>query len=77
MDSTAKLLGERYGTTQVTFLRFASGALFAVPLWLWRRTPEAAMKACACVRACACSRAHVRESLRLSSRVRSDLGTPT
>jgi drug/metabolite transporter (DMT)-like permease len=39
MDSTAKLLGERYGTTQVTFLRFASGALFAVPLWLWRRTP--------------------------------------
>lgn len=39
MDSTAKLLGERYGTTQVTFLRFATGALFAVPLWLWRRTP--------------------------------------
>lgn len=39
MDSTAKLLGERYGTAQVTFLRFASGALFAVPLWLWQRTP--------------------------------------
>ena len=39
MDSTAKLLGERYGTTQVTFLRFAMGALYAVPLWLWRRTP--------------------------------------
>ncbi|MES2714800.1 MAG: DMT family transporter [Pseudomonadota bacterium] len=39
MDSTAKLLGERYGTAQVTFLRFATGALFAVPLWLWRRTP--------------------------------------
>ena len=39
MDSTAKLLVERYGTTQVTFLRFATGALFAVPLWLWRRTP--------------------------------------
>ena len=30
MDSTAKLLVERYGTTQVTFLRFATGALFAV-----------------------------------------------
>ena len=39
MDSTAKLLGERHGTAQVTFLRFATGALFAVPLWLWRRTP--------------------------------------
>ena len=39
MDGTAKLLGERYSTTQVTFLRFASGALFAVPLWLWQRTP--------------------------------------
>lgn len=39
MDGTAKLLGERYGTAQVTFLRFATGALFAVPLWLWKRTP--------------------------------------
>ncbi len=39
MDSTAKLLGERYGTVQVTFLRFATGALYAVPLWLWRRSP--------------------------------------
>lgn len=39
MDGTAKLLGERYGTTQVTFLRFAAGALYAVPLWLWRRSP--------------------------------------
>lgn len=39
MDSTAKLLGARYDSVQVTFLRFASGALFAVPLWLWRRTP--------------------------------------
>ena len=39
MDSTAKLLGERYGATQVTFLRFAMGALYAVPLWLWKRTP--------------------------------------
>ena len=39
MDGTAKLLGERYSAPQVTFLRFAMGALFAVPLWLWRRTP--------------------------------------
>ena len=39
MDGTAKLLGERYDTAQVTFLRFVSGAFFAVPLWLWHRTP--------------------------------------
>jgi S-adenosylmethionine uptake transporter len=37
MDGTAKWLGERYGTAQVTFLRFACGTLYAVPLWLmWR-----------------------------------------
>ena len=39
MDGTAKWLGERYGTAQVTFLRFAFGTLYAVPLWLWWRTP--------------------------------------
>ena len=39
MDSTAKLLGERYDTPQVTFLRFLMGAVYAVPLWLWKRTP--------------------------------------
>ena len=39
MDGTAKWLGERYGTAQVTFLRFACGTLYAVPLWLWWRTP--------------------------------------
>jgi len=39
MDGTAKWLGERYGTTQVTFLRFFFGTLYAVPLWLWWRTP--------------------------------------
>jgi S-adenosylmethionine uptake transporter len=38
MDGTAKWLGERYGTAQVTFLRFAVGTLYAVPLWLWWRT---------------------------------------
>jgi drug/metabolite transporter (DMT)-like permease len=39
MDGTVKWLGERYGTAQVTFLRFAFGTLYAVPLWLWWRTP--------------------------------------
>ncbi len=39
MDGTVKSLGERYGTAQVTFLRFAFGTLYAVPLWLWWRTP--------------------------------------
>ncbi len=39
MDSTAKLLGERFGAPQITFLRFAMGTVYAVPLWLWRRTP--------------------------------------
>ena len=39
MDGTAKWLGERYGVTQVTFLRFAAGALYAVPIWLAWRSP--------------------------------------
>lgn len=39
MDATAKLLAERFDTLQVTFLRFAAGSAFAVPLWLWQRTP--------------------------------------
>ncbi len=39
MDGTVKWLGERYGTAQVTFLRFAFGTLYAVPLWLRWRTP--------------------------------------
>jgi S-adenosylmethionine uptake transporter len=39
MDGTAKWLGERYGTAQVTFVRFAVGTLCAVPLWLGWRTP--------------------------------------
>ncbi len=37
MDGTAKWLGERYGTVQVTFLRFLVGTLYAVPIWLWWR----------------------------------------
>lgn len=39
MDATAKLLSARYDTWQITWLRFASGSLFALPLWLWQRTP--------------------------------------
>lgn len=37
MDATAKLLSARYDAWQLTFMRFASGSLFAVPLWLWFR----------------------------------------
>lgn len=39
MDALAKLLSARYDAWQLTFLRFASGCLFAVPLWLWFRSP--------------------------------------
>lgn len=39
MDATAKLLTQRHDALQVTFFRFAAGTLFAVPLWLWQRTP--------------------------------------
>lgn len=39
MDSVIKLLGARYDTLQLSFFRFAGGCVFAVPLWLWRRTP--------------------------------------
>ena len=39
MDATVKLLSSRFDTWQLTFMRFASGSLFALPLWLWWRTP--------------------------------------
>lgn len=39
MDTTAKLLSARFDALQITFLRFASGLLFALPLWLWQRSP--------------------------------------
>ena len=39
MDSVIKLLAERHDTLQLSFFRFAGGCVFAVPLWLWRRTP--------------------------------------
>lgn len=37
MDATVKLLAHRFDALQLTFLRFAAGSLFAVPLWLWFR----------------------------------------
>ena len=39
MDATVKTLGDRFDTLQLTFLRFAAGCLFALPLWWWFRTP--------------------------------------
>ena len=39
MDSVIKLLAAHYDTLQLSFFRFAGGCAFAVPLWLWRRTP--------------------------------------
>jgi S-adenosylmethionine uptake transporter len=38
MDSTAKLLLARFDALQITFLRFAAGLLFALPLWAWHRS---------------------------------------
>ncbi len=38
MDATVKTLAHRFDTLQLTFLRFAAGSLFAVPLWAWFRT---------------------------------------
>lgn len=39
MDATVKTLAHRFDALQLTFLRFAAGCLFAVPLWLWFRSP--------------------------------------
>jgi len=39
MDATVKLISPRYDALQLTSLRFASGALFALALWLWFRSP--------------------------------------
>jgi drug/metabolite transporter (DMT)-like permease len=39
MDAAIKLLSARYDTLQLTFLRFAAGSLFALPLWAWFRAP--------------------------------------
>lgn len=39
MDATIKTLAARFDAVQLTFLRFASGSLFAIALWLRFRTP--------------------------------------
>jgi drug/metabolite transporter (DMT)-like permease len=39
MDATIKSLTPRYDALQLTFLRFASGSVFALALWLWQRSP--------------------------------------
>jgi drug/metabolite transporter (DMT)-like permease len=38
MDASVKLLSGRFDALQLTFLRFAAGSAFAVPLWLCFRT---------------------------------------
>ncbi len=38
MDATVKTLAPRFDALQLTFLRFAAGSLFALPLWAWFRT---------------------------------------
>lgn len=39
MDSAIKLISPRYDAVQLSFFRFASGAVYAVLLWLWQRSP--------------------------------------
>lgn len=39
MDATVKTLTDRFDAVQLTFLRFASGSLYALALWVWFRTP--------------------------------------
>ncbi len=39
MDATVKTLAHRFDALQLTFLRFAAGSLFALPLWFWFKTP--------------------------------------
>ena len=39
MDAAVKTLTDRFDALQLTFLRFASGSVFALGLWGWFRTP--------------------------------------
>ena len=39
MDAIVKGLAPRYGTVQLSFFRFASGAVFAIIIWMIWRTP--------------------------------------
>jgi S-adenosylmethionine uptake transporter len=38
MDSVIKLLADRFDALQLAFFRFAGGSVFAVALWLWKRS---------------------------------------
>jgi len=38
MDASIKLISPRYDAIQLSFFRFASGAVFALTLWLWKRS---------------------------------------
>ena len=39
MDSVIKLMSLRYDALQLSFFRFASGSVFALLLWAWKRSP--------------------------------------
>ena len=39
MDSIIKLMSLRFDALQLSFFRFAGGSVFAVALWLWKRSP--------------------------------------
>jgi drug/metabolite transporter (DMT)-like permease len=39
MDSVIKLLALRFDALQLSFFRFAGGSVFAIALWLWKRSP--------------------------------------
>jgi S-adenosylmethionine uptake transporter len=39
MDSVIKLMSLRFDALQLSFFRFAGGSVFALALWLWKRSP--------------------------------------
>lgn len=39
MDSVIKLMALRFDALQLSFFRFAGGSVFALALWLWKRSP--------------------------------------
>lgn len=45
MDSVIKLMSERFDALQLGFFRFAGGSVFAITLWLWKRSPLPAREA--------------------------------
>jgi len=45
MDSIIKLMSLRFDALQLSFFRFAGGSVFALALWLWKRSPLPARNA--------------------------------